>query len=152
MSVFRGIEPWHTDFISGIQISFCRGSSAFGTQRRLTHPPVKSWSFSLLRNHVSQGLLFCNVLALSCLGCLWFGAHPCCSLDPCVYLSYLRCISVAGGRRFAEWCSAGLWLSKPNKFEFSLGQNFRKQYYDLRKESPWLRVFYCTDNIKFWVL
>ena len=34
----------------------------FLTQQQLTLPPVKSSSFPLLKNHVSQDLLFCNVL------------------------------------------------------------------------------------------
>ena len=34
-------------------------SSLFGTQQQLTHPPVKSSSFHLWKNHVSLGLLFC---------------------------------------------------------------------------------------------
>ena len=43
-------------------------SYLFGTQQQLTHPPVKSSNFPLLKNHVSQGLWFINVLTLSCLG------------------------------------------------------------------------------------
>ena len=34
-------------------------SSLLGTQQQLPHPPVKSSSFPLWKNHVSQGLLFC---------------------------------------------------------------------------------------------
>ena len=43
----------------GIQLSLHRASSLFGTQQQLTHPPVKSSSFPLWKNHVSQGLSFC---------------------------------------------------------------------------------------------
>ena len=46
----------------GIQFSLHPASSFFGTQQQLTHPPVKSSSLPLWTNHVSQGLLLCNVL------------------------------------------------------------------------------------------
>ena len=73
----------------GIQFSLYLAPSLFGTQQQLSHPPVKSSSFPLWKNHVSQGLLFCNVLKLSCLGSLWFGTHPYYSLNLYVHLFYL---------------------------------------------------------------
>ena len=84
----------------GIQFSFHPASSLFGTQQQLTHPPVKSSNFPLLKNHVSQGLLFVNVLTLSCLGSLWFATHPYYSLNPYVNLYYLWSISIAKDRRY----------------------------------------------------
>ena len=42
----------------GIKFSPHPASSLFGTQQQPTHPPVRSSSFSLRKNHVSQGLLF----------------------------------------------------------------------------------------------
>ena len=78
----------------------------------LTHPSVKRSNFPLLKNHVSQGLLFVNVLTLSCLGSLWFATHPYYSLNPYVNLYYLWSISKAKDRRFAEKCSLRLWWNK----------------------------------------
>ena len=43
----------------GILFPLHPASSLFGTQQQLTNPPVKSSSFPLWKNHVSQGLLFC---------------------------------------------------------------------------------------------
>ena len=84
----------------GIQFSLHPASSLFGTQQQLTHLPVKSSNFPLLKNHVSQGLLFVNVLTLSCLGSLWFATHPYYSLNPYVNLYYLWSISIAKDRRY----------------------------------------------------
>ena len=130
MPVFQGIAPRHTIFTSscviplyspsskvlnpsslgrcpffralhlGIQFSLHPASSLFGTQQQLTHPPVKSSNFPLLKNHVSQGLLFVNVLTLSCLGSLWFATHPYYSLNPYVNLYYPWSISIAKDRRY----------------------------------------------------
>ena len=77
--------------------------------KELTHPPVKSSNFPVLKNHVSQNLLFVNVLTLSCLGSLWFATHPYYSLSPHVILYYLWSISIAKDRCFAEKCSPRLW-------------------------------------------
>ena len=84
----------------GIQFSVHSTSSLFGTQPRLTHPLVKSSNFPLLKNHASQGLLFVNVLTLSCLGSLWFATHPYYSLNPYVNLYYLWSISISKDRRY----------------------------------------------------
>ena len=74
--------PRHTIFTSS-------ASSLFGNQQQLTHPPVKSSNFPLLKNHVSQGLLFVNILTLPCLGSLWFATHPYYSLNPYINLYYV---------------------------------------------------------------
>ena len=79
MPVFRALHL-------GIHISLHPASSLFGTQQQLIHPSVKRSNFPLLKNHVSQGLLFVNVLTLSCLGSLWFATQPYYSLNPYVYL------------------------------------------------------------------
>ena len=84
----------------GIQFSLHPASSLFGTQQQLTHPPLKSSNFPLLKNHVSQGLLFVNVLTLSCLSYLWFATHPYYSLNPYFNLYYLWSISIAKDRRY----------------------------------------------------
>ena len=84
----------------GIQFSFHPASSLFGTQQHLTYPPVKSSNFPLLKNHVSQGLLFANVLTSSCLGSLCFVTHPYYSVNPYVNLYYLWFISIAKDRRY----------------------------------------------------
>ena len=47
-------------------------SSLLGTRQQLTHPLVKSSNFPRLKNHVSKGLLFVNILTLSCLGSLCY--------------------------------------------------------------------------------
>ena len=92
--------PFFRTLHLGIQFSPHPASSLFGTQQQLTHPPVKSSNFPLLKNHVSQGLLFVNVLTLSCLGSLWFATHPYYSLNPYVNLYYLWSISIAKDRRY----------------------------------------------------
>ena len=84
----------------GIHFLLHPASSLFGTQQQLTHPPIKSTNFPLLKNHVSQGLLFVNVLTLSCLGSLWFATHPYYSLNPYVSLYYPWSISIAKDRRY----------------------------------------------------
>ena len=116
MAVFQGIAPRHTIFTSScviplyspsgkelnpssqedarffralhlsIQFPLYPASSLFGTQQQLTQAPVKSSNFPLLKNHLSQGLLFVNVLTLSCLVSLWFATHPYYSLNPYVNL------------------------------------------------------------------
>ena len=93
MPVFQCVAPRHTIFTSS-------ASSLFGNQQQLTHPPVKSSNFPLLKNHVSQGLLFVNVLTLPCLGSLWFATHPYYSLNPYVNLYYLWSISILKDRRY----------------------------------------------------
>ena len=96
MPVFQDVAPWHTNFTLSCV-------SLFGTQQQLTHPRVKSSSFPHWKNHVSQGLLFSNVLTLSCLGSLCFGTHPYYSLNPYVYLYYLWSISIAKDRRYPKY-------------------------------------------------
>ena len=60
----------------------------------LRHPSLGlSESLPLWKNHVSQGSFLYNFL--SCLGPLWFGAHPYYSLNPYIHLHYLRSISIA---------------------------------------------------------
>ena len=86
----------------GIQISFCPASSLFGTQRQLTHSPLRSSSLPLWKNHVSQGSLLRNVLKL-CLGLLWFGTHPYYSLNPYMHLYYLWSISIAKDRYYPKY-------------------------------------------------
>ena len=94
-------------FFRGLHIgklnSLYPASSLFKTQQQLTHPQVKSSSFPLWKNHVSQGLLFCNVLTLSCLDSLWYGTHPCYSLNPYVHLYYLRSIYIAKDHRYPKY-------------------------------------------------
>ena len=63
-----------------------RCTSAYNFHFILCHP---SSNFPLLKNHVSQGLLFVGVFTLSCLGSLWFVTHPCYSLNPYVNIYYL---------------------------------------------------------------
>ena len=133
MPIFQGITPGHTIFtlscvISlwdsptthspsgkelnrssqeddhlGIQISFYLVLSLFRTQQQLTQPLVKSSSFPLWKNHVFQGLLFCNVLTLSCLDSLWIGTHPYYSLNRYVHLYYLCSISISKDRPFPKY-------------------------------------------------
>ena len=56
-----------------IQFSRHPVTSLFGTQQQLKYPQVKSSSFPLWKNHVTQDLLFCDVLTLSYLGSLvWY--------------------------------------------------------------------------------
>ena len=81
MPLFQGVAARHTILLNS-------ASSLFGTQQQLTDPPVKSSNFPLLKNHVSQDLLFVNVLTLSWLGSLWFATHPYYSLHPYVDLYY----------------------------------------------------------------
>ena len=50
--------------------------------------------------HVSQRLLFVNVVTLSCLGSLWFATHPYYSLNQYVNLYYLWSIFIAKDRRY----------------------------------------------------
>ena len=52
--VFQGIAPWHS-------ILLHPASSLFVTQQQLTHPPVNSSTLPLSTNHVSKGLLLCDV-------------------------------------------------------------------------------------------
>ena len=110
----------------GTQISLYPASSLFGTQQHLIHFPVNSSSLLLWTNHVSQGLLLCNVLILSYLGSLWFGTQPYYLLNSYMHLYYLWSISmveaatiqntlfymwsifIAKDRRFAEECSTRL--------------------------------------------
>ena len=83
-----------------IQFLLRPASSLFGTQQQLTHPPLKSSNFALLKNHVSQGLLFVNVFVLSCLSYLWFATHRYYSSNPYFNLCYLWSISIAKDRRY----------------------------------------------------
>ena len=114
-----------------IQFSRHPVTSLFETQQQLKYPQVKSSSFPLWKNHVTQDLLFCNVLTLSYLGSLWFGSRGYYSLNPYVHLYYLWSISIAKDCyypkekilfnvwytsiakdcRFAEECSPRLWWS-----------------------------------------
>ena len=100
----------------GMQISLYPASSLFGTQQQLTHPPVKNSSFPIWKNDGSQGLLFCNVLTLSCLDPLWFGTHPYYSLNPYARLYYLSSISIAKYRRYPKYfnlCVVYFYSEKP---------------------------------------
>ena len=81
--VFPGVVLRHTNFTLSCFIPL-RDSV------KLTHPPVKSSSFLLWKNHVSQCLLFYNVLILSCLGFPCFGTHPYYSLNRYVHLYYSK--------------------------------------------------------------
>ena len=60
-----------------IQFSLHPGSSIFGTQQQLTHPPVKRRAHPFLSGRIMfLRACFVNVLTLSCLGSLWFGTQP----------------------------------------------------------------------------
>ena len=93
MPVFQGVAPRDTIFTSSCGIPLWDSA-------KLTHPPVKSSNFPLLKNHVSQALLFVNVLTSSCLGSLWFATHPYYSLNLYVNLYYMWSISIAKDRRY----------------------------------------------------
>ena len=97
MPVFQGVAPRHTFFTSScVNNSLTLQSS----------PPC-----SLLKNRVSQGLLFVNILTLSCLCSLWFATHPFNSLNPYVNLYYLWSISIAKDDRYVEKCDPRRWWS-----------------------------------------
>ena len=60
-----------------IQFSLHPGSSIFGTQQQLTHPPVKRRAHPFLSGRIMfLRACFVNDLTLSCLGSLWFGTQP----------------------------------------------------------------------------
>ena len=109
-------------------ISLHRASSLFRTQKQLTPSLVMSSSFPLWKNHISQELLFCNILILSCLGSLWFGTHPFYPLNPYLHLYYLWSISIAKDRRY------------PKYFILCL-------VYFYGKRPPPSKIFYCVWSI-----
>ena len=77
-------------------------SSLFGTHQQLTHPPVKSSTLPLWKNHVFWGYCFFNVLTSFCLGSLWFGAHPYYLLNLYLHLYYVWSISIAKVRHYPK--------------------------------------------------
>ena len=105
-----------------------RASSLFRTQKQLTPSLVMSSSFPLWKNHISQELLFCNILILSCLGSLWFGTHTFYPLNPYLHLYYLWSISIAKDRRY------------PKYFILCL-------VYFYGKRPPPSKIFYCVWSI-----
>ena len=80
MPVFQGVAPRQTIFTSSCVIPLWDSATAHS-------PSGKELKLSFLEElFFSQGLLFVNVLILSCLGCLWFATHPYYSLNPYVNL------------------------------------------------------------------
>ena len=55
----------------GIQFSLHPASAFFGTQQQLTHPPLKSSSLPLWKNHVSQAHC-CVMFSMSWLSLVWY--------------------------------------------------------------------------------
>ena len=70
---FSGRCPFFRALHLGIQFSLHPESSLFGTQQKLTHPPVKSSNFPLLKNHVFRAcclLMFLHYPAWAVFGLL----------------------------------------------------------------------------------
>ena len=86
-----------------IRVLLHPASSFFGTQQQLTHPPVKTSTLFLRKNHVSYNLLLCNVLILPGLGFIWIDTHPYYSLSVYVLLYYLRSTSIAMERCYPKY-------------------------------------------------
>ena len=86
-----------------IQISLYPSLSLFRAQQQLIQLPIKSSSLPLWKNHVSQGLLLCNVLILFFLGIFWFGTHLYFSLNPYMHFKYLWSTSIAKTLRHPKY-------------------------------------------------
>ena len=109
--VFQGVAPRHTFFTSSCVIPLWDSATAHSPSGKELNPSSQedarfsgrctlAYNFHLIVLHPTQGLLFVNVLTLSCLGSLWFATHPYYSLNPYVNLYYLWSISIAKDRRY----------------------------------------------------
>ena len=80
MPAFQGVAPRHTIFTSSCFISLWDSATAHS-------PSAKELKLSSIEESFFSGLIVINVLALSCMGSLWFATHPYYSLNPYIYLS-----------------------------------------------------------------
>ena len=99
--VFQGVALWHTIFTLSCAIALWDSVTAHS-------PSGKELNLFSLEESCFSGLI---VFTLFCLDSIWFGAHPCYSLNPCVHLCYMWSFSIAKDRRFAVKCSPRPWWS-----------------------------------------
>ena len=114
MLVFQSVATRHTIFTSPCVIPLWDLATTHSPSGKELNPSSQedarfsgrctlAYNFHLILLHPTQGLLFVDVLTLSCLGSLWFATHPCYSLNLYVNLYYLWSISIAKDRRYPQY-------------------------------------------------